>query len=606
MTFFICQSCGTEYEAETPKCPACGRTETIRLNRSDRLVDKVIAGRFKIVRKLGQGGMGAVYLAEQIGIGHRLALKFLKSEFSTDAEIARRFLNEAKTYARVTHPNAVTFHEFGQDDEGNLFIAMEYCEGVDLKRTIAERGRLTLVEAVEVVTQVADVLADAHEKQIVHRDLKPENIMIRKGLRGMHAKVLDFGIARILDATTKLTVAGAIAGTPRYMSPEQVEGREADQRADIYSLGIICFESLTGRQPFDGNTISEIMRKQVIEPLPRLAQDVPELDLPALQEVLDRACAKRSSDRFPDMVSFATALSQAIPTQLHLSLPPLQRVASESRRQATGSGSNPPDVVTGIATGTVVDTADATGATMMRTQPPAPAGPTPVVPTPMLVTPRVGSPSLAAASQASVTQSGTLGAIDPSRDLGREAEAPLTVSRSKGPLVAVGALVVVAVAIGIGVAVSGGGASAGTTTAPPPVPDVAPPLVPVAAEPPKPTPNPSQDVATEAIRLLRNQAGQALLTSGRASWDKGELEAARLDLEKVEAGTDAFDTAQQLLGDIKTVTEALAAGNAAFKRGDCQAALKAFSKGQRLNTRVAAVNDGIRSCQAATVPENIE
>jgi serine/threonine-protein kinase len=201
-----------------------------------------------------------VYFAEQLGIGHRVALKFLKSEFSTDAEIARRFLNEAKSYARVAHPNAVALHDFGQDDEGNLFIAMEYCEGVDLKKVIAEQGRLPLIEGIEVVLQVADVLANAHEKGVIHRDLKPENIMIRRGIRGIHAKVLDFGIARLMDAGTKLTVAGAIAGTPRYMSPEQVEGKEVDLRADIYSLGICLFEAITGHQPFDGTTITEILR----------------------------------------------------------------------------------------------------------------------------------------------------------------------------------------------------------------------------------------------------------------------------------------------------------------------------------------------------------
>ena len=123
-----------------------------------------------------------------------------------------------------------------------------------------------MIEAIDVVLQVADVLANAHEKGVMHRDLKPENIMMRRGMRGVHAKVLDFGIARLMDAGTRLTVAGAIAGTPRYMSPEQVEGKEVDLRADIYSLGIVLFELLTGVQPFDGSTIAEILRKQAVEP----------------------------------------------------------------------------------------------------------------------------------------------------------------------------------------------------------------------------------------------------------------------------------------------------------------------------------------------------
>ncbi|MDX2013006.1 MAG: protein kinase [Myxococcaceae bacterium] len=594
MAFFICQSCGTEYEAQEPKCPACGRTETIRLNRADRLVDKVIAGRFKIVRKLGQGGMGAVYLAEQVGIGHRVAIKFLKSEFSSDVEIARRFLNEAKTYARVTHPNAVTFHEFGQDDEGNLFIAMEYCDGVDLKKTIADRGRLSIVESIEVVTQVADVLAEAHDKQIVHRDLKPENIMIRKGLRGMHAKVLDFGIARILDASTKLTVAGAIAGTPRYMSPEQVEGREADRRADIYSLGIVCFEALTGRQPFDGNTIAEIMRKQVLEPLPRLGQFAPELDLPALQAALDKACSKRRDDRFPDMLSFASALSQAIPTQLHMSLPPMQRLATESRRQAVSAATPSPAAQTGVATGTLVDSSEGDAATMMRTPSPS-AGPAPGT-----------IPALATGPFPDVTaQPGTLGGINPSRDLRPNVasipEVPLEAPKSRAPMLVVGALAAVALAVGVGVAMKGD-----STTTNPPVANTTDPVKPPVVDVVKPATDDTTKVATEALRLLKNQTGQQLLTTARSAWDKGDLEPARLDLEKVDKDTDSFTEAQRLLGDIKTVTEAIAQGDAAFRRGDCAGALKAYRGAARLNARVPAVNAGISKCQAAAIPENVE
>jgi eukaryotic-like serine/threonine-protein kinase len=590
VAFFICQSCGTEYEAQEPKCPACGRTETIRLNRSDRLVDKVIAGRFKIIRKLGQGGMGAVYLAEQLGIGHRVALKFLKSEFSTDVEIARRFLNEAKTYARVTHPNAVTFHEFGQDDEGNLFIAMEYCDGVDLKKTIADRGRLSIVEGIEVVTQVADVLGEAHEKQIVHRDLKPENIMIRKSLRGMHAKVLDFGIARILDASTKLTVAGAIAGTPRYMSPEQVEGREADRRADIYSLGIVCFEALTGRQPFDGGTIAEIMRKQVLEPLPRLSQFAPELDLPALQAALDKACAKRRDDRFPDMMSFASALSQAIPTQLHMASPPMQRLATESRRQAVSAATPSPAQQTGIATGTLVDSSDGDAATMMRTPSPGPG---------------VGStiPALATGPQSAVAPNG-IGSLDLSKDLRPDPqaipEAPLEVPKSKGPLFAIAGLAVIAAVIGVVLATKGTGPTANGSP-----PDVKPVIEPVKV-PDQPTPSNDDAVKNAALLALKNQSAQGSLRTGRASWEKGELEAAQVDLLSVEKDTEAWAEAQRLLADIKTVTESIGAGDAAFRRGDCAGALKAYQVAAKLNQRVPAVNAGISKCKAAAIPENVE
>ncbi len=583
MAFFICQACGEEYEAEGPKCPACGRSETIRLNRNDRLVDKVIAGRFKIIKKIGQGGMGAVYLAEQVGIGHRVAIKFLKSEFSADVEIARRFLNEAKTYAKVVHPNAVTFHEFGQDDEGNLFIAMEYCEGVDLKKTIADRGRLSIVEAVEVTSQVADVLADAHEKQIVHRDLKPENIMIRKGLRGMHAKVLDFGIARLMDASTKLTVAGAIAGTPRYMSPEQVEGREVDIRADVYSLGVVCFEALTGHQPFDGGTIAEIMRKQVMDPLPRLGSYFPELDLPPLQAVLDKACAKKREDRYPDMIAFASALSQSIPTQLHMSLPPLQRMATEASRASASRSTPGPSESTGVAVpGTLAGNA-AIESTLMPT--PAP----------------IGAPATQAA--VALTQLDGVGSISP-RGIS-DASVPPQVPKSKGPLI--GVVIALVAFIGGGVAVLFGG---GKPTAQPntTAPEVLPKQVearPVVENPPR-VDDTATLIAAAASKQIHEQAAYEKLKSAQTNWDKGDLNSARIDLENVARDTEASVKAEALLLEIKKVQDAIAQGDALRGRGLCPAALKAYAEASRLNKNVDAVKRGVSACQAATIPDNVE
>ena len=583
MAFFICQACGEEYEAEAPKCPKCGRSETIRLNRTDRMVDRMIAGRFKIIRKLGQGGMGAVYLAEQVGIGHRVAIKFLKSEFSTDVEIARRFLNEAKTYAKVVHPNAVTFHEFGQDDEGNLFIAMEYCEGVDLKKTIAERGHLSIVEAIEVTTQVADVLADAHEKQIVHRDLKPENIMIRKGLRGMHAKVLDFGIARLMDASTKLTVAGAIAGTPRYMSPEQVEGREADRRADIYSLGIVCFEALTGRQPFDGATIAEIMRKQALEPLPRLADVAPEIDLPQLQAVLDKACAKNREQRYPDMIAFASALSQAIPTQLHMSLPPLQRMATNAGRAAVVAATPAPGKATGMALPGTNAGAEALDSTMLQGSTPSP------------------NVTIQDGGQSALTQQPGIGSISPSGSKSPvpDVSLPPRVEKSKLPMIAAG--------IGLLVLVGGGIAlfSGDKEPTKPPVANV--PEVPKPADPPPHVEPPREDpVLAAAKKELHEQAAYERYKSAQTNWAKGDLDAARTDLTAIEADTKPKADAEKLLADIKSVEDSVAAGDKARSRGDCDAAMRSYRAAQKLNGNLDAVKRGMGACSAAAIPGQAE
>jgi serine/threonine-protein kinase len=567
---FICQGCGAEHSEWGGKCPQCGTSETIRLApATDRMVDRVVKGKFKIIRKLGQGGMGAVYLAEQLGIGHRVALKFLKSEFSSDAEIARRFLNEAKSYARVAHPNAVALHDFGQDEEGNLFIAMEYCEGVDLKKVIAEQGPLPMIEAIELVLQVADVLANAHEKGVIHRDLKPENIMIRRGIRGIHAKVLDFGIARLMDAGTKLTVAGAIAGTPRYMSPEQVEGKEVDARADIYSLGIVLYESLTGRQPFDGTTISEILRKQVTEPMPLLRDTAPDLDSPDLDAVLQRACAKPIAARWPDMLSFASALSQAIPTQAHLALPPLQRTNTNVRAVATPA----PQAATlaGDPTGTDRTLLKESGSHSAVTAMPVNVG---VIP----LTHQVEAPT-------------QLGAP----------EQPL---KSKGPVYALGAVALVAV-LGVGYAM---------TRPPPEEPQPPGPAVVDAPPPPKTVEAPPQvDVNVEALKLLKEQEKRVREENARMSLGKGktEFEVAKLDeaetyLKSVDAETEAGAEAKGLLEKIGAIREKLKSANALRARGQCDQALPVYRSVLELNSKVSDAVAGAAACRQGTVAPTME
>jgi len=318
MSFYICQRCESQYETWGGACPACNGTELLKVAKPvDRMVGRLVHGRYRILRQLGQGGMGSVYLAEQEGIGQQVAMKFLNSGLSLDPDVARRFLNEAKSYARVAHPNAVTLHDFGQDEEGTLYISMEYVEGDDLKRVLANAGRLALHEATDIILQVADVLAYAHARQVVHRDLKPENIMVRQGMRGWHVKVLDFGIARICDGATRLTVQGAVAGTPRYMPPEQAMGLDVDSRADIYAVGVVLFELLTGQQPFDGMTVTEIMQKQVNQPMPHLQDVAPDLQLPAIDAVIQKATAKKRVERYATMEAFATDLSNALPTLPH-------------------------------------------------------------------------------------------------------------------------------------------------------------------------------------------------------------------------------------------------------------------------------------------------
>ena len=325
MATYLCQGCGTE-SAEWPgSCPTCGHTVPLQLNQpADTLTGKVVAGRYRVLKKLGQGGMGVVYLAEQLGIGQKVALKFLASHLSQDPAVARRFLNEAKSYARVAHPNAVALHEFGQDAlEGALFIAMEYVEGSDLKSLLNQRKRLPLAEALDIALQVADVLAYAHEHGVIHRDLKPENIMLRKSLRGVHVKVLDFGIARLIEeGAARLTGQNGVVGTPLYMAPEQIQGREPDPRADIYALGINLFEMLAGNPPFNGPDFNVILQHQINTPLPALPLSDFE-DLSAVDPILQRICAKDPAQRYSSMAEVAQALGTLSPvTQRSFSLPP--------------------------------------------------------------------------------------------------------------------------------------------------------------------------------------------------------------------------------------------------------------------------------------------
>ncbi|MHB8877962.1 MAG: serine/threonine-protein kinase [Myxococcaceae bacterium] len=265
-------------------------------------------------RRLGTGGMGTVYLAEETGLGQPVAVKFLSHELSSQPQMVRRFLNEAKTYARVQHPHAVHIYDFGQEPDGAFFIVMEFVEGKSLKAFLEERGRLPAASAIEIALQVCDALEHAHSQGVVHRDLKPENIMVTERMRGLHATVLDFGISRLVaEDETRLTAAGSTLGSPRYMAPEQATGTEVSHRADIYSLALIAFEMLAGRHPFSATTNLGFIEAQVRKPLPRFSElnvDVPE----AVEAVLRRAAAKRPEERFSSMADFATALTAVAPT----------------------------------------------------------------------------------------------------------------------------------------------------------------------------------------------------------------------------------------------------------------------------------------------------
>ncbi len=257
------------------------------------LIGKVIDGRYRIIQKLGEGGSGIVYKAEHTVFQNFIAIKVLHPRHASDERALRRFLHEARTVVRLRHPNAIAVHEFGV--VGNLpYLVMEYVEGLSLTDLIIKDGPFSLSRTFEITKQICAALASAHGMGIVHRDLKPDNIMIRPEKDGAElVQVLDFGIAKILTPTTpeaaNITREGVPCGTPHYMSPEQVLAKELDHRSDLYSLGIIIYEMLTGTAPFSECSPIEVMFKQIhTVPIPP-SEFCPELKIP---ENIERIVAK--------------------------------------------------------------------------------------------------------------------------------------------------------------------------------------------------------------------------------------------------------------------------------------------------------------------------
>ncbi|HUK90709.1 MAG TPA: serine/threonine-protein kinase, partial [Blastocatellia bacterium] len=216
---------------------------------------------YHVIRLLGKGGMGEVYLAEQLRVGRRqVALKVLGRAYSDDPDVIRRFENEAASAGRIQHPNVVMVYDCRVTDAGQLYVAMEYVEGKDLRQVIDERGPLPLPEVIDITSQICAGLTVAHKLGIVHRDIKPDNIMLARGEDGKPiAKILDFGIARLseVQAGGPQTRTGIVMGTPHYMSPEQAlgqTGEKIDSRSDIYSLGMVVYHMLTGRLAFESDS----------------------------------------------------------------------------------------------------------------------------------------------------------------------------------------------------------------------------------------------------------------------------------------------------------------------------------------------------------------
>jgi beta-lactam-binding protein with PASTA domain/predicted Ser/Thr protein kinase len=267
--------------------------------------DTIVDGRYRIINRIGSGGMADVYCAEDTQLGRRVALKLLYRRFAEDAEFVERFRREASSAAGLQHPNVVQVFDRGEWD-GTYYIAMELLEGRNLKQVVRDHGALEPALAVDIVIQILKAARFAHRRGIVHRDIKPHNVIVDDEGR---AKVTDFGIARA--SSSDMTETGSIMGTAQYLSPEQAQGQPVDARSDLYSIGIVLYELLTGVVPFDAESAVSIALKQVSEtPVPPIQRNpaVP----PALDAVVMRALRKDPDERYPDADAFIAALEDAM------------------------------------------------------------------------------------------------------------------------------------------------------------------------------------------------------------------------------------------------------------------------------------------------------
>src|SRR5712691_5669904 len=332
-----CPSCGTKNDHGGRFCIHCGTQITAASESSETIGAQVgratlpqviepptydkfanslggrtIDGKYRLDAVLGSGGMGVVYRSTRLHIGDSVALKVLHPEQRTEPQLAERFRHEARAAARLKHPNAVGIYDFGVSSDGLTYLVMELVEGQSLRQIISQQGPLTIGAAAEVISQVCAALDEAHRQNIVHRDIKPDNIMLNTTRGGLHVKVLDFGIAKLREATTSnLTQSGTIMGTPRYMSPEQCMGEELDNRSDIYSLGIVLYEMLCGVVPFNSPTPGALVVQQVTQPPtpPRAVN----MSIPsAVERVVLQALEKRRDARPQTAGAFAEAMRSAV------------------------------------------------------------------------------------------------------------------------------------------------------------------------------------------------------------------------------------------------------------------------------------------------------
>ncbi|MCK5796479.1 MAG: serine/threonine protein kinase [Deltaproteobacteria bacterium] len=314
---------------------------------ADNADKPLLGGRYRLIRRLGKGGMGEVFLAQHATIEKHVAIKILLPDRAKDETQKARFLNEAKATARIRHPNVIDISDFGETDDGRTFFVMEYLAGEDLKKH-CRRNHISTWKNIELILlQVCSGLGAAHKQGIIHRDLKPDNIFLieHQGIENF-VKILDFGLAKMIDddRSKKLTKTGIIVGTPAFLSPEQIKGDAIDHRADIYAMGLILYRMLCGQLPFKAKTVVDMLRKQLMEaPLAPSVMAPDALITPAADQIALKALAKNADDRFQNTQELGEAIADVKnhPGGVQIAVPQGPGHAPES---AQGGGKNKPQL----------------------------------------------------------------------------------------------------------------------------------------------------------------------------------------------------------------------------------------------------------------------
>lgn len=309
----ICPSCEKQVDSSIKFCPTCG-TPIVHAPGNDDWIGRIVAGKYRVEEMIGEGGMGQVFRATQLSLDKSVVLKVLRRSLLSDARTVARFQREAKAASRLNHPNAIGIIDFGQDSDDSLYIAMEYVSGRDLHQILSEEGPLPEKRLIRIVAQVLAALADAHAVGVIHRDLKPENIMVEQRRdQPDFVKVLDFGIAKLQESSGSegqaLTRAGFVCGTPEYMSPEQASGAEIDPRSDLYAVGVILYQCLTGVLPFDADSPVALATMHLSEePIPPRVKNPDIHCSDGIERIILRALSKDPADRPQTAEQFRASL----------------------------------------------------------------------------------------------------------------------------------------------------------------------------------------------------------------------------------------------------------------------------------------------------------